>query len=157
NGTATITNGNAIDFTGNPVWNNNAGSTLLLQGSGSLGNFFAGPTAVLNNAGVIPKVAPAGTSRIGIAGNNSGTIEVDTGTLSLSGLTNLSGTTLTGGTYLLSGVLQVPNADIHTNAATIVLDGPSSEIFNSAFFSQNDALTNLDTNAAGGSLTIEDG
>src|SRR5262249_53753139 len=59
--------------------------------------------------------------------------------------------------YLLSGVLQVPNADIHTNAATIVLDGPSAEIFNSAFFSQNDALTNLDTNAAGGSLTIEDG
>src|SRR5262249_34322852 len=43
------------------------------------------------------------------------------------------------------------------NAATIVLDGPSSEIFNSAFFSMNDALTNLDTNAAAGSLTIEDG
>jgi hypothetical protein len=157
NATATITNGNSVDFTGNVVWNNNASSTLLLQGSGSLGNFFAGPSAVLNNAGLIQKAAPAGTSGIGIAVNNSGTIEVDAGTLSLAGLTNLSGTTLTGGTYLLSGVLQVPNADIHTNAATIVLDGPSSEFFNSAFFAQNNALTNLDTNAAAGSLTVVDG
>ena len=157
NGTATITNANSVDFTGNAVWNNNASGILVLEGSGGLGSFFASATAVLNNAGLIQKVGPLGTSSIGIPVNNSGTIEVDSGTLSLSSLTNLSGTTLTGGTYLLTGVLQVPNADIHTNAGTIVLNGLGSEMVNSAFFSQNDALTNLNTNAAGGSLTIENG
>jgi hypothetical protein len=157
NGTATLANGNSVDFTGNAVWNNNATGTLVLQGGGSLGNFFASATAVLNNAGLILTEAPVGTSGIGIPVNNTGTIEVDAGTLSLSSLTNYSGTTLTGGTYLLTGVLQVPNADIHTNDATIVLNGPTGEFFNSGFFSENDALTNLSANAAGGSLTLENG
>jgi hypothetical protein len=157
NGTATLANGNSVDFTGNAVWNNNASGTLVFASGGSLGSFFTSSTAVLNNAGLILTEAPAGISSIGIPVNNTGTIEVDTGTLSLSGLTNYSGTTLTGGTYILTGVLQVPGADIHTNAATIVLNGPTSELFNSAFFSQNDALTNLSTNAAGGSLTLENG
>src|SRR5207245_8798605 len=48
----------------------------------------------------------------GVTFNNSGTVDVQGGTLSLaSGLSNFSGTTLTGGTYLVKGTLQISNAD----------------------------------------------
>ena len=36
--------------------------------------------------------------------------------------------TLTGGTYDLEGTLKFVGADIHTNAAAVLLDGPSSAI-----------------------------
>jgi hypothetical protein len=156
-GTATVVAGSTVYFENNAVWNNQAGATLVLPDSAGITTFFS-PGSLINNAGLIQKVGPAGTtSSVGLTVNNTGTIEVDAGTLSLGGLTDLSGTTLSGGTYLLSGVLQVPGADIHTNAATVVLNGPAAELFNSAFFSQNDAFTNLSANAAAGSLTLENG
>ncbi|HZY84122.1 MAG TPA: hypothetical protein VFE78_04795, partial [Gemmataceae bacterium] len=155
-GTATVLAGSTLYFENNGVWNNQPTGVFVLPDSAGVSNFFAA-NPVFNNAGLIQKVAPANTSSFGLTVNNTGTIEVDAGTLSLAGLTNLSGTTLSGGTYLLTGVLQVPSADVHTLAATVVLNGPGSELFNSAFFSQNDAFTNLGANAAGGSLTLENG
>jgi phage baseplate assembly protein gpV len=156
-GTASVVAGTSITFENNAVFNNEAGATLVLPDSAGMSTFFSNGS-VLNNAGLIQKVGPAGTtSSIGLTVSNTGTIEVDAGRLSLAGLTNFSGTTLSGGTYLLTGVLQVPGADVHTNAATVVLNGPAAELFNSAFFSQNDAFTNLSANAAAGSLTLENG
>ncbi len=155
-GTATVVAGSTVYFENNAVWNNEPGAALVLPDSAGMTTFFSAGS-VLNNAGLIQKVAPASTSSVTLTVNNTGTIEVDAGTLSLGGLTNYSANTLSGGTYLLSGVLQVPGADVHTNAATVVLSGPAAELFNSDFFVENDAFTNLSANAAAGSLTVENG
>src|SRR5262245_5484713 len=100
-GTASLVN-NSITFRNNAVWNNLAAGTVVFDGNSSFGNFFA--TGQVNNAGLLRKTGPAGTTAsVGIPVNNTGTIQVDTGTLSLSALTNFSGSTLSGGTYLLAG------------------------------------------------------
>src|SRR5262249_5084110 len=67
---------------------------------------------------------------------------------------NFVGRTLTGGTYFVSGTFKFTNADIQTNAAAIVLDGPASAIVN-----QNNvnALANFTTNSANGDFTIQNG
>ena len=61
---------------------------------------------------------------------------------------------MTGGTYLVTGTLQFNNANIATNAATVVLNGTASRIIDG---SGNDALKNFATNAAAGSFTIQNG
>src|SRR5262249_18561896 len=76
------------------------------------------------NQGTLTKSA-GGATTLYAALNNTGTLDVETGTLNLAGpFSNFSGTTLTGGTYLLGGTLRFPGADIHTNAASIVLNQP---------------------------------
>ena len=93
----------------------------------------------------------------GITLNNTGTVDVQTGTLVVGpSFTNFSGTTLTGGTFQVSGtgIFKFTNADIVTNAATIVLDGASSQIVDA---SDVDAFTNFATNGASGSFTIQNG
>src|SRR5262249_8870701 len=108
----------------NAVWNNNAGSLFTVQDSSSLSGFFPG-TAAFNNAGTFRKSGPAGTTTVGIAFNNTGTVDVQTGVLMLNGggtdsgpVTLAGGTTLTinSGTYTLAGgatvsggVVQVPS------------------------------------------------
>jgi hypothetical protein len=67
----------------------------------------------------------------------------------------LSTSTLTGGTYLISGTLQVRGGTVVTNAATIVLNGPTSAFLNESTGAS--ALANFATNAAGGSFTIQSG
>ena len=87
---------------------------------------------------------------------NAGVLAIGAGsTFTVTGgFANFAGTTLTGGTYLISGTFQFADADIQTNAATIVLDGPTAQIVDLA---NNDALANFATNAAAGSFTIENG
>ena len=74
----------------------------------------------------------------------------------MGSFSNYSGTTLTGGSYVVTGTgtFDFGGANIQTNAATIVLDGPSSMIANT---SNVNALTDLATNTASGQLTIQDG
>jgi hypothetical protein len=86
----------------------------------------------------------------------AGTLAVIPGsTLSLNGtFTNFSGQTLTGGTYQIGGTLRFPNANIVTNAATIVLDGPAAWVVDQ---SGNDGLAGLAVNDAAGSLLLVDG
>ena len=78
-------------------------------------------------------------------------------------LTNYASNTLTGGTYKVSGTsgaagtLQVntlgsSGGEIHTNAATIVLNGPNSDFVDA---SGNNALSDLTSNTV--SFTIENG
>jgi hypothetical protein len=87
------------------------------------------------------------TGTVGVAANQSLTISGGT-------FTNFSGGTLTGGTYDVAGTFQFSNAAITTDAANIILDGPSSQIVNQ---SNVNALANLATIAAGGSFTIQNG
>ncbi len=85
NGSATITDTNSFDIRNNAVWNNEAGSTLTLQGSGSIGNFFASASAAINNSGTVDVSAGSETASIAVPFNNSGIVDVQSGTLSLTG------------------------------------------------------------------------
>ena len=96
-----------------------------------------------------------GNIEIPTAFTNTGVVEVQAGTLSLTGpFSNFSGTTLTGGRYVVQGTLQFSNADIRTNAATIVLAGLAARITNQSF---GNALTNFSANAAEGQVTLQSG
>jgi hypothetical protein len=100
----------------------------------------------------------AGNTTTGGNFENDGTLTVGaSSTFTVAGnLANYDGvSTLTGGTYLLTGTFQFTGANVQTNAATIVLNGPAAHITD---LSGNDALgPNLALNAAGASLTVQNG
>ena len=137
---------------------NQAGATFDFQADASLSNAYGLYTGVsFTNSGILQKSAGTGTSSISFSLSNTGTIEVDSGTLYQSGsFSNFSGTTLTGGTYFVSGTgqFEFAGANIVTNAASIILDGTSSEIINT---SNGNALAGFTTNAAAGQFTVQDG
>jgi fibronectin-binding autotransporter adhesin len=122
--------------------------TLSLTAGGSIDSTILNAGNLLFGAGATFTVS--GTYTV------TGTLDVPAGTiLNLTGtFTNFSGTTLTGGTYVIAGTLMFAGANIETNAATTILDGPAAQIVDE---SGNDALANFTTNAAGGSFTIENG
>jgi hypothetical protein len=124
NGTVVVPSSSNLTFTNSAVWNNRAGSTFTVQDGAAVNGFFPA-AAAFNNAGTFRHSGPAGSSAVGIAFNNTGTVDVQTGTLSLTGggtdsgpFTLAPGTTLNvgGGTYTLAdgatvgggGVVQVP-------------------------------------------------
>ena len=154
-GLATWSDSGPLQIFQGGTWNNLPGSTLearndaAMQGlTGQLGRFL--------NAGLFRKTPSSGTTQVSVAVTNSGTIHVQTGTVLLDGpLTNLSGTTLTGGTFQVQTTLQIPGADIHTNAAILILDGVSSNISRDG--QRTDALANLTANTADGRITIRNG
>ena len=120
---------------------------------------FLDPAPTLVNTGTVQRTAGSGTTSIRVAVQNDGTIRVSTGVLNLTGpLTNYSpgSKTLTGGTYEVfsPGLLRITELDVVTNAATIVLDGIDAALEDQ---SEQDALRNLATNSATGSLTIRNG
>ena len=89
--------------------------------------------------------------------SSTGTFTIASGrTLNLSGgsFTNFSAGTLTNGVYNVTGTLKFDGAAITTNAATIVLDGVSSQIVNE---SNANALSGFNNNAVGGNFTIKNG
>ena len=125
-----------------------AGQYLLESDAGI--TYLPGTNAI-DNAGIIRKTAGAGTSTIGVNGtlSNTGTIEVDSGTLALApiSLSQVSGNTLTGGTWsaLNGDKLNLPSGtNITTNDATIALNGAGAALT---------GLANLAANAGKFSLT----
>src|SRR5262249_27491453 len=143
---------------GYAVFNNLAGATFEAQTDATIdGN--GDSASAFNNAGTFLKSAGTGTTTIsGPTFNNSGTVEVQVGTLKITApFTQFDGSssTLAGGTYLVTSTLSFAGANIQTNAATIVLDGPSSQIINSS--NSADGLAHFATNAPGGSFTIQGG
>ena len=110
-----------------------AGASYLIESDSGVDNYYGGETEI-DNAGTIEKTAGTGTSTILVNGtlNNIGTIESDSGTLSLSAtIAQLSQGTLTSGTWnaLDGATLAFPNGtDITANQATICLDGAGAAI-----------------------------
>lgn len=87
--------------------------------------------------------------------NNHGTLSVQSAStldLSQSTLANLSGNSLNDGSYYVQGTLIV-NQNINTNAASITLDGPSSQFLNQS----SDALASLGANSAVGQFSVVNG
>lgn len=135
-------------------------AAIVLNGAGSNFNRAAGLSALTG----LTVNAPSGsyTVRSGrsftTGGNftNNGTLAVGAGSTFrvIGSLTNFSGNTLTGGTYEIGGTFKFTGADIHTNAAILILDGPAAAVVNEA---DADALAALTTNTAAGSLTVRNG
>jgi len=150
-GTATWSGTGNLLIQNQSVINNQAGATFDVQNDQNISNPLQYYANTFNNAGTFKKSAGTGTTSFTTGGsgvpvvfNNTGTLQVQTGTVALTApLPQLSGTTLTGGTYIITGTLQFPNANIVTNAASIILDGSASRIIDQ---SNNNALANFATN-----------
>lgn len=147
--------GSGLILSGGAAFNNLAGATFNITNDAPISANSGGGT--FNNAGTLAKTGGAGTSAILTTLNNTGTVNAQTGTLSLQGaLSNYSAATntLTGGSYIVAARLQFNNANIVTNAATIVLDGAGSQIVDA---SNNNAFRGFATNSAAGSFTLQGG
>lgn len=116
---------------------------------------FASPGGSLINAGTMRKTAGTGTTTIEVNFVNTGTLAIASGTVALtSGFANFADATLTGGCYEVAGTLRFMNADVRTNAADLVLDGPNARIVNQGGI---DALRNLAANTSAGGITLLNG
>jgi hypothetical protein len=156
-GTVTWTGTSTIVLDSASVWNNQPGSLLDAQNNGIFRiDTFGHPQPHFNNAGTFRKSAGTGTTPFQeITFTNTGSVEVLSGTVDLLGnFPNFSGTTLTGGSYFVHGTLRFQNADIRTNAATIILDGPAASIRDTSFPS-NDALANFTSNTGAGAFSLQ--
>ncbi len=140
------------------IWNNLPGSLFDARTDGTVEMSPPGsPEPQFNNAGIFRKSAGTGTMSLQqVTFTNMGSVEVLSGTLDLLGdFPNFSGTTLTFGSYFMHGTLRFPNADIRTNAAAIVLDGPAAGIRDTGIPMTHDALANFANNADTGSFTVQ--
>jgi len=113
-----------IQWGGN-YFNNQSGALYDLQSDGGLEG-----TGWFNNAGTVRKSAGTGISGFNAKLNNTGTVEVLSGTLNFTeSVSQISGAALTGGTWKVgtdSTLNITTGSQITTNQATIVLDGPNS-------------------------------
>lgn len=116
----------------------------------------------LVNDGLVKKTASSGTTSFNVEFTNNGTLQVDTGTLQSSSLTNYSHNSgnpiLGGGIYDLTGIFRFDATNgvyIYNNNATIILNGASSAILDHA--SGVNGMANLNQNTDSGSLTLLNG
>jgi hypothetical protein len=155
-GSATAAGG-GFDFQGDAVWNNRPGSTFVLEGAAALGNFFAGPHSRFNNHGVLAVVNDTGPAvNIGIPLNNAGEVDVQTGTLTLSG-----GGAGCGNFHLADGTVLDINSDYTLNTyATVSGSGALQvDIFKTLQVAGNlhvpDLAVSGGTVTAAGNLTVD--
>ena len=113
-GTITETTSGVLTMYGNgATLNNLAGAVYNLQGNAQIQQGYSYST--INNAGLFLKSSGTGTAYISPNFNNTGTVEVDAGTLQLNGsITQFSGTTLIGGTWVArtNSALSIPSGGI---------------------------------------------
>jgi autotransporter-associated beta strand protein len=102
-------NSGAMSFGSGATFNNRAGATFETNFDGTMQILFSGP-GNFNNAGAFSKTGGNGTTTVGVAFNNTGMVNVDSGTLSLNGGGTHSGSfavaaertlRIGGGTHLL--------------------------------------------------------
>ncbi len=123
---------------------------------------FTDETQIIND-GTIEKTAGAGTTTLTVDGplTNTGTIQVDSGTLNLEPLSmsELTGTTLTGGSWTAENgsTLDLPSGSaITVNAANVSLSGAGATILGLEQLNANDGILSLTNGASlsvAGSLT----
>jgi hypothetical protein len=130
---------NHVTITANGIWDirSNAG--------------IRGSSAAFANAGLFKKSAGSGTSALNLPFSNTGTVEVDSGTLAPSNTSQVSGTTLTAGTWKVFGSSTLnlnSGVNLTTNNATIIFDGTSPVFTNIANLSANGGTLALLNSAA---------
>ena len=141
NGANIVTNAANITLNGahsQILSNTNANALANFATNAAGANFTLGPSRSFTTAG-------------NFTNNGSRSLVIGSGdTFDVNGnLSNFSGTTLAGGTYNLTGTLQFNNANIVSNAANIILTGPTAKIVSQ---SAANALTNFANNT--GSFTM---
>jgi hypothetical protein len=88
---------------------------------------------------------------------NNGEIHVADGSLTFAGgLDNYANNALSGGTFVITGTLQIQNADIQTNQADVALHTPSAALQTSAPI-PTDGLANFAENGADGRFALRYG
>jgi hypothetical protein len=142
-GIATWSGTGSITFFNGAVWNNPAGSILLVQNDATIGGASTG-NSVFNNAGTFRKVTGTGTTAVSVFFNNTGTVDVQSGTVNMAGggVNHSTYTAQAGATLQFGGGNQT------------LLNGSSvADAGNLAFF--GGGINTLDPNATitvGGSL-----
>jgi YD repeat-containing protein len=144
------------------------GASYLIESDSGVDSIYSVVTEIVN-AGTIEKTAGIGTSTLVLDGplNNTGTIEADSGTLSLAAtLSQVSGNTLTAGTWdaAAGSKLVFPSGtSITTNDANITLGGTGATIAATSGLTTNNGSFSLTSGASfttsgnfsnAGSLTI---
>jgi RHS repeat-associated protein len=153
-GSQSLTGSGAVDFADNLVIANG------FNPSGLKGLYVPNPgdtLTITSGVTVHGLTGFVGSSGGGLVTNNGAIAADGGGTITVQNDTNFAGGTLTGGTWQVSGTstLDLVGASISTNAANILLDGPSSHLTQNS--AGAGALTNLAANAAGGSFTLRNG
>ena len=117
-GTATVNVGSTLSFTGAAVWNNLPAGTFNLPDSAGLSGT---SVAAFNNAGTFRKTGPVGIANVTVPFNNTGTTQVQLGTLGLNGGGTNSGTfNLDAGTVLaFNGTYTFAAGGSATGAGTV--------------------------------------
>jgi autotransporter-associated beta strand protein len=151
-GAAAFSGNNNLTFSGVVTVLNGGALTVHVVGTVSISGIVADDGIVLVSAGTTLELAGIGAASGSIT--VQGNLQIDGGAeLSVMGsFTNFNGSTLTGGAFDILGTFQFTGANIVTNAATLILDGPDSAIIDE---NSNDALASLTVNT--GHLTIENG
>lgn len=115
-----------------------------------------------NNSGTFVQDSGSYRTTVSPVFNNTGTVQVKSGTLQLNSLTQYRNTseTLTGGTYEISSnatlsVEMGSGKSIVHNAASVTLDGPSAGIVNST--TSEDGLIGFGDNDAAGRFKLKNG
>jgi hypothetical protein len=128
---------------------NKAGATFDARADGSLDWTFIYAAPSFNNAGLFKKSGGTGTTYVRWPFSNTGTVEVQSGTLYFAEtVPQSSGNTLTAGTWITraNATLFLSSGNVATNRANVTLDGPGS------VFTRINTLTNNQ-----GSFTVSGG
>jgi len=150
-GTAAAWTGAAdLIFGDSASFNNGAASTFSISNNQSLVWDNTGTRPIFTNAGVVAKTAGAGLTFVdGVAFNNTGTLDVSSGTFRANQVANLSAGTLTGGMFVVNNAtLDFVGGSITTNSSNVVLNGASSVFA---------AINPLATNTVSGTFSIRGG
>jgi hypothetical protein len=107
------------------------------------------------NTGTLKKSKGTGTTTVASLLNNTGTVQVQTGTLSLSGtVTQVSGNTLTAGTWNVNSTATVPATLNITSAGTLTTIGTAAKVTLNGGNSTFSNLSGLNSILAGGSFSL---
>jgi hypothetical protein len=133
NNDGTISVIDSVNLEGSATLNNHKSGAIDLEGDAAFTQFF-GSTDAIHNKGLFVKSAGTGTSFVSPTFDNTGTVEVDTGTLSFSSpVTQVSGTTLTGGKWVVTKgatLTMAGNLPLTDNGADVTLSGAGSSFSN---------------------------
>jgi len=167
NGVATWSGGQ-ITCINNAVFSNAPAALLDLQADGSAFGTFLGNPRILN-AGILRKSTGSGTTTVGIPCSNSGSVEVNSGTLALTvgdstgsfmvtpgNLLSVNGTAILSPSASISGAgnFAVTTGATITNNGSLHIDGTNTFSGGTIAFNGNCILTNAPVIVNGGTVVF---
>jgi hypothetical protein len=132
--TATWTGTGPLTAVNGAVWNNLAGAVFVVRSDLIFFASSGGPLSVFHNAGTLRKLASIGTTGFGLALDNTGLVDVQTGTLSIRGTGN------TGGTFTVQGGATL---DFSINPGAFTLS-PTSQVMGAGTVSFSDGPVHIE-------------